>query len=73
MQKFACRIASGRRDASYLEHLDLLQLPNLEERRLDLKLGLLFKILHDLCHFPGIESFTTLRTTIQAGTLTVYS
>ena len=61
VQKFACRIASGRRDSSYQELLDLFQLPNLEEHRLDLKLGLLFKILHGLCHFPGIESFTTLQ------------
>ena len=61
VQKFACRIASGRWDASYKELLDLFQLPNVEERRLDLKLGLLFKIVHGLCHFPGIESFTTLQ------------
>ena len=51
----------ARWDASYQELPGLFQLPNLEERRLDLILGLLFKILHDLCHFPGIESFTTLQ------------
>ena len=61
VQKFACRVASRRWDTSYEELLDLFELPTLENRRLDLKLGLLFKILHGLCHFPDTESFITLR------------
>ena len=57
VQKFACRLAAHKWDASYLELLDL---PTLEECRLDLKLGLLFKILHGLCYFSESESLTTL-------------
>ena len=61
VQKFACRMAAHRWDAGYQELLEIFELPSLEERRLNLKLGLLFKILHELCYFPETESFTTLR------------
>ena len=60
VQKFACKLASRQWDAGYQELLDLFELPTLEERRLELKLGLLFKMLHKMCYFPE-DSFTALR------------
>ena len=61
VQKLACRMAARRWDAGYQDLLEIFELSSLEERRLDLKLGLLFKILHEFCYFPETESFTTLR------------
>jgi len=31
---------------------ELLNIPSLQERRIHLKLGLLYKIIHSLCYFP---------------------
>jgi len=39
-------------DAGYEDLLELVGLPPLEQRRIYLKLCLLFKITHGLCHFP---------------------
>ena len=63
VQKFACKLASHQWDAGYQELLELFELPTLEERRLELKMGLLLKILHELCYFPETDSFMTLRAT----------
>jgi len=57
VQTFACRLASHQWDSSYLDLLQLYQLPPLEERRMHLKLGLMFKILHSLCYYPDVPSF----------------
>ena len=53
VQKFGLKLAAHQWDCSYEDLLELFQLPTLEERRLQLKLGLLFKIIHNLCHFPN--------------------
>ena len=42
---------------SYNELLDLFDLPSHEDRRLHLKLGLLFKIVHGLCYYPDVLPF----------------
>ena len=52
VQKFACRIASARWDASYEDLLEFFELQTLQERRLHAKLSLLFKIIHKLCFYP---------------------
>ena len=57
VQKFACRLASHRWDASYQELLQLCEQPSLKERRLHLKLGLIFKIIHNLCYYPDTPLF----------------
>ena len=57
VQKFGCRLAAHRWDASYQELLDLFDLQPSEKRRLHLKLGLLFKIVHRLCYFPTVPQF----------------
>ena len=57
VQKFGLRLASHRWDASYNELLDLFNLPSHEDRRLHLKLGLLFKIVHGLCYYPDVPPF----------------
>ncbi len=44
VQRFACRLASHQWNASYHNLLQLYELPTLEERRLHLKLGLMFKL-----------------------------
>ena len=57
VQKFGLRLASHRWDASYNELLDLFDLPSHEDRRLHLKLGLLFKIVQGLCYYPDVPPF----------------
>lgn len=52
VQKFALKLATAKWDKSYNELLDLAELKPLEDRRAELKLGLLYKILNDLCFFP---------------------
>ena len=49
VQRFGCRLAAHQWDSSYQDLLQLFELPTLEERRLHLKLGLIFKIIHGLC------------------------
>jgi len=45
MQKFSCKLASQQCDSKYQDLLQLYELPSLEECRLHLKLGLMFKII----------------------------
>ena len=54
VQKFGCKLAAHQWDASYQELLELFELQPLEQQRLHLKLGLLFKILHRLCYIPSV-------------------
>ena len=51
VQKFACKLATAKWDCSYEELLGLMQLKSLQNRRLDSKLGLVFKLVHNLCYF----------------------
>ncbi len=57
VQRFACRLASHQWDASYQDLLQLYKLPTVEEHRLHLKLGLMFKIIHNFCYYPYTPSF----------------
>ncbi len=57
VQRFAYRLASHQWDASYQDLLQLYNLTTLEERRLHLKLGLMFTIIHNLCYYPDTLSF----------------
>ncbi len=52
VQTFACRISTRLWNSSYKELLDLTNIPSLATRRLHLKLGTLYQILHRLCYFP---------------------
>ena len=52
VQKFACKLTTSKWDNSYDDLLYLMDLKPLSERRTELKLGLLFKIVHNLCFFP---------------------
>ena len=52
VQRFALKVVTAQWDSSYDELLELANLNPLEERRTELRLGLLFKILHNLCFFP---------------------
>ena len=45
-------MATHNWNANYHELLSLLEIPTLETRRLELNLGHLFKIVHNLCFFP---------------------
>ena len=51
-QKFALKVVNSQWDSSYDELLQLVNLKPLEERRMELRLGLLSKIIHKLCFFP---------------------
>ena len=57
VQKFGCKLAAHQWDSSYQDLLELFELQSLEQRRLHLKLGLMFKIIHSLCYFPSIPAF----------------
>ena len=52
VRKFAFRMAAHNWTLNYNSLLSLVDLPTLESRRLQLKLGHLFKIVHGLCYFP---------------------
>ena len=56
VQKFACKMITRRWNgiAHYEDLLSAANLPKLEQRRLELKLCHLFKILHNLVYFPNI-------------------
>ena len=51
VQKFALKVVTSKWDSSYDELLELAKLKPLEERRTELKLGMLSKIVHNLCFF----------------------
>ena len=51
LQKFAFWMANHNWSLNYQELLSLMDLPTLESRRLQLKFGHLFKIVHGLCFF----------------------
>ena len=57
VQKFDYKLAAHQWDSSYQDLLQLFELQTLEERRLHLKLGLMFKIINNLCYFPSIPAF----------------
>ena len=61
VQEFTCRMATHKWNLAYDDLLSLTELPTLERRRLELKLGQLFKIVHNLCccFFP--EDIVKLR------------
>ena len=52
VQKFACKPATSKWDSSYEELLRLTELKPLQDRRLESKLGVIFKLVHNLCFFP---------------------
>ena len=52
VQKFACKLATSKWDSSYEELLSLMDLKPLQNRRLESKLGLMFKLVNNLCFFP---------------------
>ena len=51
-QKFALQMATKQWDSGYQELLDIMNVPSLADRRLQLKLALLYKIVHGMCYFP---------------------
>ena len=40
-------------DLGYQELLDIMNVPSLADHRLQLKLALLYKIVHGMCYFPS--------------------
>ena len=52
VQKFACKLATSKWDRNHEELLDFMDLKPLQDKRLASKLGLLFKLVHNLCFFP---------------------
>lgn len=52
VQKFACKMATQNWNAGCDELNDLVNLPSLQHRRLQLKLCQLYKIIHGLSYFP---------------------
>ena len=53
VQKFALRMATRCWDSSYQDLLELVNLPTLEHRRLEARLCLLYRIIHNLCYFDN--------------------
>ena len=52
VQRFALRMATKQWDSGYQDLLDIMNVPSLADRRLQLKLALLYKIVHGMCYFP---------------------
>ena len=50
---FAFRMATKQWDSGYQDLLDIMNVPSLADRRLQLKLSLLYKIVHGMCYFPS--------------------
>ena len=65
VQKFGLRLAAHQWDSNYQDLLELFQVSTLEERRIELKLGLLFKIVHNLCHFPNPPELRGCRSNLR--------
>ena len=53
VQKFALQMATKQWDLGYQELLDTMNIPSLADHRLQLKLALLYKIVHGMCYFPS--------------------
>ena len=53
VQKCAFRMATKQWDSGYQELLDIMNVPSLADRRLQLKLALFYKIVHGMCYFPS--------------------
>ena len=53
VQRFALRVISHQWDSTYEDLLSIVKIPKLQERRLKLKLTLVYKIAHGLCYFPA--------------------
>jgi len=53
VQKFAFRMATKQWDSGYQDLLDIMNEPSLADCRLQLKLSLLYKIVHGMCYFPS--------------------
>ena len=53
IQKFACKLATSKWESGYEDLLSMMELQPLWDWITDSKLGLLFKLVHNLCHFPG--------------------
>ena len=53
VQKSALRVISHQWDSIYEDLLNIVKIQKLQERRLKLKLTLVYKIVHGLCYFPG--------------------
>ena len=49
VQKFACKLATSKWNSRYEELLSLMDIKPLQNRRLELKLGLMFKLVNNLC------------------------
>ena len=65
VQKFGLRLAAHQWDSNYQDLLELFQVSTLEERRIELKLGLLFKIVHNLCYFPNPPELRGCRSNLR--------
>ena len=53
VQKFALRMATRSWDSSYQDLLELVDPPTLEHWRLEARLCLLYRIIHNLCYFDS--------------------
>ena len=53
VQKFALWMATKQWDSGYQDLLDIMNVPSLADRRLQLKLALLYKIVHGMSYFPS--------------------
>ena len=53
VQKFALHMATRCWDSSYQDLLELVDLPTLEHQRLEVRLCLLYRIIHNLCYFDS--------------------
>ena len=72
VQKFALKMISHRWDIGYEELVNLVDLPTLKRRRLHLKLGEVYKIIHELCDFPDVFQVQATRSNRLARDFTIH-
>ena len=72
VQKFALKMISHRWDVGYEDLVNLVDLPTLKRRRLHLKLGQVYKIIHELCDFPDVFQVQATRSNRLARDFTIH-
>ena len=73
VQVFACKMATHNWKANFHELQSLVDIPTLERRRLELKLGHLFKIIHNLCFSPQGVIVPREQTPLASSTQSAHS
>ena len=71
VQKFILRMCAKQWDLGYVELLNRFKVPNLGDRRNYLSLCTMYKVVHELVHFPH-DVFVPRTTTLRSSPKLLY-